>query len=39
MIGEKNADRIIRTSSTELGQRHTQGSKNKGWETSGICRG
>ena len=39
MVGEKYANRIIRTSRIELGQRDTQGSKNKGRETSRVHRG
>ena len=38
IVGEKNADRIIQNSGTELGQCDTQGSKNKRGETSGIHR-
>lgn len=36
IVGEKNEDRVIRRSGTELGQCDTQGSKNKRRETSGI---
>jgi hypothetical protein len=37
-VGERNGDRIIQTGCTELGQRDTQGSKNKGRETSRLHR-
>ena len=37
-FGEKDADRIIRTGRTELGQCDTQGSKDKRRKTSRIHR-